>query len=150
MSREFAHTRTGLLLYDQSKSALYGVNPCPPSSYFTKLKHDYEDADGRHYWDAMEHDKLRAWVEDSPILSEILREQYDKDVHYLFFVKKSKSQTGNSESFTLAEEGEGVTLTNVKDEDKPEQLVQVLNVGQNNSAGYKARSIRWMLARGAT
>lgn len=142
-----AHTRTGNLIDAPDESALFAVNPCPRAALLPKKDVDYSDEDGRLYWNAMEHEALRAWVEKSAVLSEVVRESYDKDSNYLFFVKQSKTQRENKEAFTLPDEGGQVTLTHAKHPDIS-LLARVLRVG-NSSSSYTARSVRWMLVSGS-
>jgi hypothetical protein len=143
MSRPPKHTRTGKLLDAPDESALYAFNPCPRAALLPKKDLDYTDEGGRQYWDAMEHESLRAWVEKSAVLSEVVQDSYDKDSNFLFFVKQSKTQKENKEAFTLPDEGEQVTLTHAKHPDIS-LLARVLRVG-NSSSSYTARSVRWML-----
>jgi len=145
MAREFPAkaTRTGKPIYAPAESDLYSKNAAPPVKLLPR-DWDFVDADGQRYWDARAHDSLSEWVKTS-IIRDLIAEQYNSATDTVFFVRQSAEQKQDNAVFTMQEDG---LLTLYARTTLAVHTCSILEVGDRASTSYKARSVRWLLARG--
>jgi len=145
MARQFPAkaTRTGKPLSAPSESDLYSKNAAPGVRLLPR-DWDFVDADGQRYWDARAHDSLTEWIKTS-IICDLIADQYNSATDTVFFVRQSAEQKQDNAVFTMQEDG---LLTLYARNTLAVHTCSILEVGDRASTSYKARSVRWLLARG--
>jgi len=145
MARQFPAraTRTGKPISAPSESDLFSKNAAPPVRLLPR-DWDFVDAAGHRYYDARAHDSLSEWLSLS-VIRDLIAGQCSSSTDTVFFVLQSAEQKQDNAVFTMQEDG---LLTLYARTTLAVHTCAILDVGDRSSTSYKARGVRWLLARG--